>query len=123
MNSNDMVRNTQKQRPLSSKVKSNNILKEQKNISFFLKKNNTGITQNDFISPCHQTSNFPSLEKNNRSKSVLNESNENKIDSLNEEYSIIQRMWNNLGITYKYRVQFDNYINLCSEKKLKNTFV
>ena len=122
MNSNVEIKKYQ--RPLSSKVKKpNKLLKEQKNITSSLKKNNTGIIQNDFTSPSHHTSNFPSFDKNNRSKSVLNESNENIVESLNEEYSIIQRIWNTLGVTYKYKVLFDNYIKTCSETQLKNTFI
>jgi hypothetical protein len=111
-----------KQRPLSSKVKSNNIFKDQKNNHLNMKRNSSRGAQNELTSPSHQTSNLPSVDRNNRSKSGLNESNENKIESFNEEYSIIQRIWNNLGVTYKYKVHFDNYIKSCSETQLKSVF-
>ena len=106
------------QRPLSSKVKSKNIFKDQNNLSSHAKKND--FILNEYNPPIQQTSNFPSIDKNNRSKSALNESNDYKGDSLNEEYSIIQKIWNNLGVTYRYQVLFDNYIKSCPESKIKN---
>ena len=111
-----------KQRPLSSKVKSNNIFQDKKNNPLNMKRNSSRGAQNELTSPSHQTSNLPSVDRNNRSKSGLNESNENKVESFNEEYSIIQRIWNNLGVTYKYKVHFDNYIKSCSEAQLKSVF-
>ena len=119
---NTRVVDKNKQRPLSSKVKSNNIFKDQKNNHLNMKRNSSRGAQNELTSPSHQTSNLPSVDRNNRSKSGLNESNENKIESFNEEYSIIQRIWNNLGVTYKYKVHFDNYIKSCSETQLKSVF-
>ena len=111
-----------KQRPLSSKVKSNNIFQDKKNNPLNMKRNSSRGAQNELTSPSHQTSNLPSVDRNNRSKSGLNESNENKVESFNEEYSIIQRIWNNLGVTYKYKVHFDNFIKSCSEAQLKSVF-
>ena len=121
MNSN--IKKKKNQRPLSSKVKTNKIFNDQKNISSHVKKDNLPYFRNDYNQPIQQTSNFPSIDKNNRSKSVLNESYDDKGDSLNEEYSIIQKIWNNLGVTYRYQFLFDNYIKTCSGTKIKNIFL
>ena len=104
-------------RPQSSKVKTKNIFKDPKNISSNLKEDNGYPLQKDFTSP-----NLPSVDKNNRSKSALNESNDNKED-LSEEYSIIQKIWEDLGVTYKYQIQFDNYIKSLSEQKIRNILI
>ena len=117
------VKTKNKERPLSSRIKNNNIIKDQDIIPSHMKKNSNTNMKNEITYPSQHTSNYPSIDKNNRSKSVLNDSNENKIDSYNEEYSIIQKIWNNLGVTYKYQVEFDNYVNSCTEEQLKNAFL
>lgn len=58
----------------------------------------------------------------NGSKSEFNDSNDFKGNALKEEYKIIQKVWEDLGVTLKYRVQFNNYIKTISESSLKNIF-
>ena len=110
-------------RPQSSKVKANNIFNDSKNYPSNIKQDNGYPIQKDFTSPNLPSAYFPSVDKNNRSKSALNESNDNKSDILNEEYAIIQKMWEDLGVTLKYQIQFDNYIKTLSDSKLKNIFI
>jgi len=113
-----------KKRPQSSKDKTKMYLNQPKVLSSYKKEDSISFFPKDINSPNHISSQFPSLDKNNnnRSKSAMNDSNEFKGDSLNEEYAIIQKVWENLGVTYKYRVQFDNYIKTVSESTLKNIF-
>ena len=120
MNSYKQRNNT---RPQSSKVKAKNIFNDSKNFPSNIKQDNGYPLQKDFTSPNLPSAFFPSLEKNNRSKSALNESNDYKSDILNEEYAIIQKIWENLGVTLKYQIQFDNYIKSLSESKLKNMLI
>ena len=121
MNSN--IKSKKNKRPQSSKNKSNEISRDTKFNSNLKQDNNTFYFQKDFTSPNVPSSNFPSVDPNNRSKSAMNESVDYKLDSLNEEYSIIQKIWEDLGVTYKYQIQFDNYIRTVSESKLKNIFI
>ena len=120
MNSNSNIRRNK--RPQSSKVKNDNNFKDSKIFPSNIKQESAFFAEKDFTSP-NVPSNYPSIERNNRSKSALNESNDYKIDSLNEEYAIIQRIWDDLGVTYKYQTQFDNYIRTVSEKELRNIFI
>ena len=120
MNSYKQRNNT---RPQSSKVKAKNIFNDSKNFPSNIKQDNGYPLQKDFTSPNLPSAYFPSLEKNNRSKSALNESNDYKSDILNEEYAIIQKIWEDLGVTLKYQIQFDNYIKSLSESKLKNMLI
>ena len=78
----------QNKRPQSSKTKANNIFKDSKINSSNIRQDNIYLLQKDLTTPNYAGSNFPSLEKNNRSKSVFDESNDYKGDSLNEEYSL-----------------------------------
>ena len=121
MNSN--IKSKKNKRPQSSKIKNNEMLRDTKNNSNLRQDNNTYYFQKDFTSPNAPSSNFPSVDPNNRSKSAINESVDYKLDSLNEEYSIIQKIWEDLGVTYKYQIQFDNYIRTVSESKVKNIFI
>jgi hypothetical protein len=121
MNSN--IKSKKNKRPQSSKNKSNEISRYTKFNSNLKQDNNTYNFLKDFTSPNVPSSNFPSVDPNNRSKSAMNESVDYKLDSLNEEYSIIQKIWEDLGVTYKYQIQFDNYIRTVSESKLKNIFI
>ena len=118
MNSNSKPRKNK--RPQSSKVKNDNVFKDSKVFPSNIKQESAIFAEKDFTSPNAPPSNYPSIERNNRSKSAFNESNDYKIESLNEEYSIIQRIWDDLGVTYKYQAQFDNYIRTVSEKELRN---
>ena len=111
-----------KKRPQSSKDKSKMYLNQPKVLSSYKKEDSISFFPKDINSPNHVSSQFPSLDKNNRSKSAINDSNDFKGDVLNEEYAIIQKVWEDLGVTYKYRVQFDNYIKTVSESSLKNIF-
>ena len=120
MNSN--IKSRKNKRPQSSKIKSNEILRDAKVNPSNLNQDNTYFLQKEFGSLNMPSSNFQSVDPNNFSKSAMNESNDYKMDSLNEEYSIIQKIWEDLGITYKYQIQFDNYIRTVSESKLKNIF-
>lgn len=115
-------KNKSKKRPQSSKVKSSNYLNQPKAPSSYKKEDSISFFPKEINSPNHVSSQFPSLDRNNRSRSAVNDSNELKTDSLNEEYAIIQKVWEDLGVTYKYRVQFDNYIRTVSESSLKNIF-
>ena len=121
MNSNSKTRTNK--RPQSSKIKNNNVLKDSKIFPSNIKQESAIFVEKDFTSPNVPPSNYPSIERNNRSKSALNESNDYKSESLNEEYSIIQRIWDDLGITYNYQTQFDNYIRTVSEKELRNILI
>ena len=105
-------------RPHSSKVKSlneriNSPNKKENNFKSFPKFNN---------SLNRPSSQIQKLNKNNDSKSEFNDSNDFKGDALKEEYKIIQKVWEDLGVTLKYRVQFNNYIKTISESSLKNIF-
>lgn len=113
-----------KKRPQSSKDKTKMYLNQPKGLSSYKKEDSIPFFPKDINSPNQVSSQFPSLDRNNnnRSKSAMNDSNELKGDSLNEEYTIIQKVWEDLGVTYKYRVQFDNYIKTVSESTLKNIF-
>ena len=112
-----------KKRPQSSYIKSNDKLNEQKIIQTHKKQESAYFLPKDFTSPNVPSSNFPSIDKNNRNKSAFNESNDNQGDTLNEEYSIIQRIWEDLGVTYNYQIQFDNYIKSVSESNVKKLFI
>ena len=112
-----------KKRPQSSRIKGNDIYKEQIIIPNHINQGKEYFPTKDFTSANISSSNFPNIEKNNRSKSIFNESKEYKEDTLNEEYSIIQKIWEDLGVTYNYQIQFDNYIKSVSDSKLKNIFI
>ena len=120
MKSNSKVRKNK--RPQSSKVKNDNVFKDSKIFPSNMKQESAFFAEKDFTSP-NVPSNYPSIDRNNRSKSALNESNDYKSESLNEEYSIIQRIWDDLGVTYKYQTKFDNYIRKVSEKELRNILI
>ena len=98
MNSNSKTRTNK--RPQSSKIKNNNVLKDSKIFPSNIKQESAIFVEKDFTSPNVPPSNYPSIERNNRSKSALNESNDYKSESLNEEYSIIQRIWDDFGVMY-----------------------
>ena len=65
-------------------------------------------------------SNSPKIDRNNSNKSENNFPNDFKEDELNEEYAIIQKVWEDLNVTYNYRAQFDKYIKTISGANLKN---
>ena len=110
-------------RPQSSEGKSNNDIKDSKILPSNIRQDSAFFLPKEFTSQNMPTSNFPSVD-NNRSKSVaMNESNDYKGDYLNEEYSAIQKIWEDLGITFKYQTHFDNYIRTVSESKIKNIFI
>ena len=88
-----------------------------------MKQESAFFVEKDFTSPNIPPSNYPRIDRNNGSKSAINESNDYKTESLNEEYSIIQKIWDDLGATYKYQIQFDNYIRTVSEKELRNILI
>lgn len=88
-----------------------------------MKKDSGSFLQRDVTNPNQPSSQFPSIDKINRSKSIMNESSELKLESYNEEYTIIQKMWRDLGVTNKYQVLFNNYIKSVTEAKLKNIFI
>ena len=110
-------------RPQSSKVQSKNLFQEPKIGISNMKKDSGSFLQRDVTNPNQPSSQFPSIDKINRSKSIMNESSELKLESYNEEYTIIQKMWRDLGVTNKYQVLFNNYIKSVTEAKLKNIFI
>ena len=112
-----------KKRPQSSRIKGNDNYKEQIIIPNHINQEKEYFPPKDFTSANISSSNFPSIDKNNRSKSIFNESKEYKEGTLNEEYSIIQKIWEDLDVTYNYQIQFDNYIKSVSDSKLKNIFI
>ena len=117
---NSYTKSKKSKRPQSSKAKPPEIMKDPKINPPSLKQENSYLFQKDNFPGNMQYSNLPSVDQNNRSKSLMNDSMDYKIDSLNEEYSILQKIWEDLGVTYKYQVLFDNYIRTVSESKLKN---
>jgi len=110
-------------RPQSSKVQSKNLFQGPKIGISNMKKDSGSFLQRDVTNPNQPSSQFPSIDKINRSKSIMNESSELKLESYNEEYTIIQKMWRDLGVTNKYQVLFNNYIKSVTEAKLKNIFI
>jgi len=72
------------------------------------------------IFPKDKDSNSPKHDRNNSNKSENNFPNDFKEDALNEEYAIIQKVWEDLNVTYNYRAQFDKYIKTVSGANLKN---
>ena len=119
------IKQSRNKRPFSTKVKRNEIVKDKQNLSLRVKKGSNPFFQNDYNAHSREASNLPSIEKNDQSKSVLNESKSNNYNReyFNEEYSNIQNLWNNLGITYRYQALFDNYVQSCTEAQLKNIFL
>ena len=83
-----------KKRPQSSKDKTKMYLNQPKGLSSYKKEDSIPFFPKDINSPNQVSSQFPSLDRNNnnRSKSAMNDSNELKGDSLNEEYTIIQKV-------------------------------
>ena len=111
-----------KKRPQSSKEKTSFYLNQKKLLSSYNREYSLPFFPKDINSPNHVSSKFSSRGKIKRSKSVIKESDNKKGDALNEEYEIIQKAWEDLGVTYKYRVQFDKYIKTVSKSNLKNIF-
>ena len=118
MNSNKKIKN---KRPQSSIA--NHFFNDSKKIHSNIKRDNGYLLKRELTSPNLTSPNYPNIDNNNRSKSVLNESNDYNNDLLNEEYAIIQKMWKDLGVTYKYQIQFNNYIKTLPQSKLKYFFI
>ena len=121
----DLIKNKDSNRaPQSSRIKcNNNIFQNSKTFLPNMKNDNTYFLRRDLTVPNLKSLNFSFNDKNNISKSLLNESIDKKFESLNEEYVVIQKIWEDLGITHKYRIQFDNYIKTVSKTKIKNIFI
>ena len=108
-------KNKNKKRSNTSKDKSKTNLNSPNNLNQCKKEDIKTFFPEDINSPNQIFLKFPSLDKNNDSKSAINDSNDFKGDALDEEYAIIQKIWEDLNVDYKYRVQFNNYI-----KKFQN---
>ena len=60
---------------------------------------------------------------NKESQSEFNESKEIKNEELNVIYSSIQKMWDDLGITESYQIQFHTAIKNLDEEEVKNILI
>ena len=108
-----------KERPQSSKLMCKDVNFDMNRPKTATNKRATPYKQennikNDLLSP------LPETKKNGQSIFVDQELNQ---ESLDEEYEIIQKIWENLGITIKYKIQFDNYIQSVTEKEIRNIFI
>ena len=118
--SSNLYKNKNKKRSNTSKDKSKTNLNSPNNLNQCKNEDIKTFFPEDINSPNQILLKFPSLDKNNDSKSAINDSNDFKGDALDEEYAIIQKIWEDLNVDYKYRVQFNNYIKKVSESSLKN---
>ena len=111
MNSNYQNIINKNKRPSSSKTRSKTkshffIPVQNKDDQIFLR----GETQNHSVSK--------TINKENQS--IHNESKEISNETMNDMYSSIQKMWNNLGITEIYQIQFHNSIKNLEEEQIMN---
>ena len=114
MNYNSQSLQGSKKRPLSSKIKSKSkppmyTPVHNKEDQIFLKseKKNQSLTK--------------ALDEKNQSE--FNESKELNNEELNDMYNSIQKMWDDLGITELYQLQFHNTIKNLDEKDIKNILI
>ena len=71
-----------------------------------------------FISPPIPPDSLPNV--NQRNLSVYGRSNGMNEDPLNEEISLLQNLWDDLGVTNAYQEQFLNYMGLINENEQKD---
>ena len=62
-------------------------------------------------------------ELSKESQSEFNESSQLKNEDINDMYSSIQKMWNDLGITEVYQLQFHNLIKNLNEEEIRNILI
>ena len=60
---------------------------------------------------------------NEKNQSEFNESKELNDEELNDMYNSIQKMWDDLGITEPYQLQFHNSIKKLNEEEIKNILI
>ena len=111
MNNNYQNNNKKYQRPLSSKNKSKNNPLFYLNIPKAEEQNDINAKNDN-----HSLSNINNISQNN-------DSQDSKKEKINDLYSTIQTIWNDLGITKTYQIQFHNSINNLKEEQVRNILI
>ena len=92
-------KNKNQKRSNTSKDKSKTNLNSPNNLNQCKKEDIKTFFPEDINSPNQIFLKFPSLDKNNDSKSAINDSNDFKGDALDEEYAIIKKYGKTLMLT------------------------